>query len=117
MGPGRGSDQHVLETDRRTTLFESGEEVSRVTSLVLAEGKEVAFGGEIVLITRRGKPMAKMVPVVGAGEEGYLDNGGGWLADDDPFFAAIDEIVAGRSRHVPRVLRARAQEETGDSGV
>ncbi len=40
MGPGRGSDQHVLETDRRTTLFESGEEVSRVTSLVLAEGKD-----------------------------------------------------------------------------
>ena len=28
----------------------------------------------------------------------------GWLGDDDPFFETMDEIVANRSLHVPRVL-------------
>jgi hypothetical protein len=29
----------------------------------------------------------------------------GWLADDDPFFAAVDEIVGTRPEHRPRTLR------------
>ena len=85
-----------------------------MNSLNVAEAKKhfsellarVAFGGEIVLITRRGRPMAKLVPVGEAAEEEYLDSVEGWLDDDDPFFAAIDEIVAGRSQQVPRILRA-----------
>jgi prevent-host-death family protein len=96
-----------------------------MNSLNVAEAKKhffellarVAFGGEIVLITRRGKPMAKLVPAEEAVEEKYLDSVEGWLDDDDPFFAAIDEIVAGRSRHVPRVLQAGVHEEAVDSGA
>ena len=92
-----------------------------MNSLNVAEAKKhfsellarVAFGGEIVLITRRGRPMAKLVPAEAAVEEEYLDNVEGWLDDDDPFFAAIDEIVAERSRHVPRVLLTGS---SGDSG-
>ncbi len=96
-----------------------------MSSLNVAEAKKhfsellarVAFGGEVVLITRRGKPMAKLVPAE-AVEEDYLDSVEGWLDDDDPFFAAIDESVAGRSRHVPRVLQTGlSSKETGDSGV
>ena len=85
-----------------------------MTSFNVAEAKKrfsdllarVAFGGESVLITRRGKPMAKLVPVE-APEEAHLDKIEGWLDDDDPFFEVIDEIVANRSRHSPRVLRAQ----------
>lgn len=28
----------------------------------------------------------------------------GWLADDDPFFAAVEDIVDNRVRHLPRTL-------------
>lgn len=90
-----------------------------MTSFNVAEAKKhfsdllsrVAYRGESVLITRRGKPMAKLVPAEAPDEESYLDNVQGWLEEDDPFFAAIDEIVAGRSRNVPRVLKAAASDE------
>jgi hypothetical protein len=29
------------------------------------------------------------------------------LPDDAPFFRAVDEIVAARSEHLPRILRRR----------
>ncbi len=97
-----------------------------MTSLNVAEAKKhfsellarVAFGGETVLITRRGKPMARLVPAETPEEEEYLDNVEGWLDDGDPFFAAVEEIVARRSRHVPRALQPRvAGGKTGDSGA
>ena len=66
----------------------------------------VAYGGETVVITRRGRPMAKLVPHGVAGEES-LAAVRGWLAPDDPFFERIDSIVAARSGHRPRVLRGR----------
>lgn len=96
-----------------------------MTSLNVAEAKKhfsdllarVAFGGESVLITRRGKPMAKLVPAE-VPEASYLDGVKGWLDDDDPFFQVIDDIVASRSRHAPRVFQSRGpSEEIGDSGA
>ena len=71
-------------------------------SLNVAEAKKqfsdllgrVAYGGETVLITRRGKPMARLVPPDAASEPDHLANVGGWLDDDDPFFAEIDSITA-----------------------
>lgn len=65
----------------------------------------VAYGGATILITRRGRPMAKLVPV-GTGESGHLADVRGWLDNEDPFFAEIDAIVEGRSEHTPRVLNA-----------
>jgi prevent-host-death family protein len=62
----------------------------------------VAYGGETVLITRRGKPMAKLVPVEREERETRF-SGVGWLDDDDPFFEIMDQIVAARARHRPRI--------------
>ena len=67
----------------------------------------VAYGGETILITRRGRPMAMLVPV----GERLPDTGAltsrGWLEEDDPFFEIMDEIVSERERHKPRVLVSR----------
>ena len=63
----------------------------------------VAYGGEAVLITRRGRPMAKLVPAGATGEEPGLAAVRGWLDEDDPFFARMHVIVAARSRHRPRI--------------
>lgn len=63
----------------------------------------MAFGKKHILITKRGKPMARLVP---ADEiDTHLSNAKGWLEDDDPFFDAISEIVADRAKHVPRILK------------
>jgi prevent-host-death family protein len=62
----------------------------------------VAYGGETVLITRRGRPMARLVPPdmpeAGDGLAGVR----GWLEDEDPFFGRVDDAVAARARHRPR---------------
>ena len=56
----------------------------------------VAYGGETVLITRRGRPMAKLLPPGVTGEDPGLAAVRGWLDEDDPFFARMDTIVAAR---------------------
>ena len=64
---------------------------------------QVAFGKKHILITKRGKPMARLVP---ADEiDTHLGNARGWLEDDDPFFDVIDEIVKDRGKHVSRILK------------
>jgi len=64
---------------------------------------QVAFGKKHILITKRGKPMARLVP---ADEiDAHLSQAKGWLEDDDPFFDAIDGIVKDRGKHVPRILK------------
>ena len=69
---------------------------------------QVAYGKKHVLITKRGKPMARLVP---ADEiDNHLRNAKGWLEDDDPFFEAIDQIIQDRSMHVPRILRGDCAE-------
>ncbi len=65
----------------------------------------VAFGGQSILITRRGKPMARLVPV-DAADAVHLADLGGWLEDDDPFFGLLEEVEEHRDRHAPRSLRA-----------
>ncbi len=67
----------------------------------------VAFGGARVLITRRGRPMAKLVPPDEPEGGTHLADVTGWLPDDAPFFQAVDEIVAARAGHVPRVAPRR----------
>jgi len=63
---------------------------------------QVAFGKKQILITKRGKPMARLVP---ADEmDTHLGNAKGWLDDDDSFFDTIDAIVADRGKHVPRIF-------------
>jgi prevent-host-death family protein len=67
----------------------------------------VAYGRETIVITRRGRPMAKLVPIESvAGEQETSAAHRGWLEPDDPFFQIIDQIVSERQRHKPRVLAA-----------
>ena|SRR6185436_12098770 len=70
----------------------------------------VAFAGETVTISKRGKPMAKLVPVSTPETAPRLADAQGWLRDDDPFFEHIEQIVAGRARHVPRAYAAAAKQ-------
>lgn len=65
----------------------------------------VAYGHETVLIMRRGRPMARLVPA--EPDEGSLPAAVGFLEDDDPFFGIMEEIVAARAQHAPRVAAAR----------
>lgn len=59
----------------------------------------VAYLHESITILRRGKPVARLVPV-GPEEGESLAAVDGWLADGDPFFSIMDEIV--RQRHTRR---------------
>jgi prevent-host-death family protein len=63
----------------------------------------VAFGKETILIMRRGRPMARLIPPDDEPVEPGLGAVRGWLSDDDPFLAAVEEIVTARVRHRPRV--------------
>lgn len=65
----------------------------------------VAYGGESILITRRGRPMARLVPA-DVGRHSRLTDLEGWLEEDDPFFETIERIVERRTDRVPRVLEA-----------
>jgi prevent-host-death family protein len=67
----------------------------------------VAFGGETILIMRRGRPMARLIPPDEQPAEQGLGAVRGWLSDDDPFLATLDEIVTTRARHRPRTLPKR----------
>ena len=62
----------------------------------------VAFGKETILIMRRGRPMARLIPPDEEPEERGLGTVRGWLSEDDPFLTAVDEIVTARASHRPR---------------
>ena len=64
---------------------------------------EVAYRGKQYLITKRGRPMARIVPV-GVSEK-HLGDVEGWLDETDPFFKIVETVVAERKRHVPRILK------------
>jgi prevent-host-death family protein len=60
----------------------------------------VAYGDTTVVVTKRGRPIARLVGPESQVES--LQGVRGWLDDDDPFFAAVDRIVKGRSKHTVR---------------
>ena len=64
----------------------------------------VAYGKETITITRRGKPMAKLVPIGTDEDVPHMADIQGWLDEDDAFFTTIDTIVAQRETHTARVL-------------
>ena len=63
---------------------------------------KVAYGKERILITKRGRPMVRLVPVEQS--EMHLAEVKGWLDENDPFFDTINGIVRNRKSHTPRVL-------------
>ena len=64
---------------------------------------KVAYGKEQIVITKRGRPMARLVPTEES--ETRFGNIEGWLDEDDPFFDAIGSIIKNRKEHTPRVLK------------
>jgi len=62
----------------------------------------VAYGKERVTITRRGRPMAVLVPpeILRGGK--HVADTRGWLDEDAPFFNTMVRIVEERRRHQPR---------------
>ncbi len=67
----------------------------------------VAYGGEHILISKRGKPLAMLVPSTKEPTEDHLCKVEGWLENDDSFFRIIDQIVLDRARNAPRILKSR----------
>ena len=66
---------------------------------------KVAYGKEQILITKRGQPMARLVPA--DQPERHLGDVKGWLDEKDPFFDTIDRIIKGRKSHSSRILKGK----------
>lgn len=64
---------------------------------------KVAYGKERIVITKRGRPMARLVPA--EEPEEHLGDVKGWLDENDSFFGIIDSIVQSRNNHTPRILK------------
>jgi prevent-host-death family protein len=97
---------NLLNLTNMTNMTNNDVEVHEMSELDInvAEAKarlsellaEVAFGRKTITISRRGKPMARLVPIRSEAEAG-LARAVGWLDDDDPFFDRIREIVESRA--------------------
>jgi prevent-host-death family protein len=104
-------DKLIIKTIKGIMILEVPMATTRIESVNVADAKRrfsdllgrVAYGGETVLITRRGRPMAKLVPPEAPPGAEPLGSFAGWLEEDDPYFAIVDEIVTSRGRHQPRV--------------
>ena len=80
------------------------------TQVSVAEAKQhlsdllgrVAYGTEYVTITKRGKPMAVLVPPAVIRPRPHLADVRGWLDNDDPFFTIMDRVVERRAPYRPR---------------
>jgi len=95
----------------RTILMPNVAEAKRRFSDLLGQ---VADCGETFVISRRGRPVARLVPYAAeTARPSRLSEVKGWLGDDDPFFSAIEEIVSGRRRRAPRVLARKGKRSGG----
>lgn len=68
----------------------------------------VAYGGEQIVITKRGKPLARLVPATE--DPLHLADARGWLDEEDDFFVLVENIVEDRVKHIPRVLAGQVEE-------
>jgi prevent-host-death family protein len=66
---------------------------------------KVAYGGEAFLITKKGRPMAQLMPIPKATSSDKIPKTlgeiQGWLDDDDPFFKSLDMIREENRREKP----------------
>jgi prevent-host-death family protein len=69
---------------------------------------EVAYGRKHIVITKRGRPMARLIPA--AENDRHLSNAKGWLEDDDPFFEVMNRVVYNRSNHGTGILKGVGEE-------
>ena len=66
---------------------------------------KVAFRKERIIITKKGRPMACLVPAEQS--VGHLGDIKGWLDENDSFFETMNNIVQNRKDHAPRILKKR----------
>lgn len=84
--------------------------VMREEAVGVAEAKKslsdllsrVAYQGVSIVIEKRGRPLARLVPVTRRRTRSLADVRG-WLDDADPFFKAMEDIA--RARHTGRPRR------------
>lgn len=67
----------------------------------------VAYGRERITITKRGKPLAMLVPPAAGLSLDHPGNVEGWLENYDSFFKIVNQIVKNRRKHPPRILKSR----------
>jgi len=65
----------------------------------------VVYKKETILLTKRRKPVARIVPL--EEKTAHLADVKGWLDPDDEFFKAIERIISQRSLHTPRIFSPR----------
>ncbi len=66
--------------------------------------ERVAYRKKTILITRGGRPMARLVPLDQGGEQSLADLRG-WQAEDDAFLAAVDQVPSARAKR-PHTYRS-----------
>ncbi len=74
---------------------------SQLSELVV----RAAFAGEEFIITRRGRPAARLGPIRTREEKSDLADVRGWLSDEDPLFTRLQELRRRSRGRKPRVLR------------
>jgi len=66
---------------------------------------KVAYGGETFIISKKGRPMARLVPLLqrktSDKKPATLGDIRGWLDDDDPFFKHLEMIREESRREKP----------------
>lgn len=67
----------------------------------------VAYGKERIIITKRGKPLAMLIPPKIESDSDHLSSVQGWLEDNDPFFKIVNQIVKNRQKHAPRIFKSK----------
>ena len=67
----------------------------------------VAYGKEQIIITKRGRAMARLIPADHS--ERSLGDVKGWLDENDPFFDDINSIIRDRKNHMPRVAKGDSE--------
>ena len=90
---GEGEIKDLRRRSSRVNVAEAKKSLSELLG-------RVAYGQETIVISKRGRPMARLVPV--EIPKPHLADVKGWLDDEDPFFRMMDEIVAARHTHKPR---------------
>ena len=74
-----------------STNFNVAEFKNKLSDLL----NRVAYRREHITITKRGRPIAKLVPI-GDEKPSHLAQVQGWLKANDPFFDILDNIIEQR---------------------
>jgi prevent-host-death family protein len=63
----------------------------------------VAYGNERIIIAKRGKPLAMLIPPAAEPGPDHLSKVEGWLENNDPFFKILKQVVKARQKHLSRI--------------